>query len=270
MSTEGSGASRASDELHNEDAFLVEEGLGLYAVCDGLSDRPAGEVAADVAVAALEQFFAVAAAEHGRSLDDLGERESVELVEQGVRAAMRAVLAAALEDARLDGMATTVTLLLAHRDLAVVGHTGHSRAVLIRGGRALALTKHHAVAEVMRDRDELEDESAIPIDTFAVLMRSGDTFVLCTHGAERIATDPAIVRAAGDSSPRMLASRIVSEANRRDAHHDATAVVVRVRSEGERAWLALSRPPRESDFGHALAFPVNHPRARAASRRTRS
>lgn len=45
MSLDGSGASRsAGDGLHNEDASLVSEGLGLYLVCDGASDSPAGKL----------------------------------------------------------------------------------------------------------------------------------------------------------------------------------------------------------------------------------
>ena len=66
VSTEGSGASRAGkDGIHNEDAFLVEEGLGLYVVCDGASGTPAGEVAARISVDALEQFVERAEADSG-------------------------------------------------------------------------------------------------------------------------------------------------------------------------------------------------------------
>jgi len=71
MTTEGSGASRAGEDgIHNEDAFLVEEGLGLYLVCDGASGTPAGEVASRVAAEALEQFVGHAEAEFGRVRED--------------------------------------------------------------------------------------------------------------------------------------------------------------------------------------------------------
>ena len=59
MHTEGSGATRAGDDdFVNEDAYLVEEGLGLYVVCDGSGERPAGEIASTVAIEALEDFVA--------------------------------------------------------------------------------------------------------------------------------------------------------------------------------------------------------------------
>jgi hypothetical protein len=41
----------------------------------------------------------------------------------------------------------------------------------------------------------------------------------------------------GDLSPAVLASRIVSTANRRTPGDDATAVVVRVHGEHDRGWL---------------------------------
>jgi serine/threonine protein phosphatase PrpC len=50
MTSEGSGASRAGgDGFHNEDAFVVEEGLGLYVVCDGAGGAAAGEIASRLA-----------------------------------------------------------------------------------------------------------------------------------------------------------------------------------------------------------------------------
>ena len=50
MSIDGSGASRAGgDGTHNEDVCRVDDGLGLYVVCDGASDSAAGEVAAQIA-----------------------------------------------------------------------------------------------------------------------------------------------------------------------------------------------------------------------------
>src|SRR5207248_10032050 len=43
---------------HNEDAYLVDEALGLYAVADGMGGHAAGEVASSVAVKALRDALA--------------------------------------------------------------------------------------------------------------------------------------------------------------------------------------------------------------------
>ena len=64
----------------------------------------------------------------------------------------------------------------------------------------------------------------------------------------------ALIRGAGDDTPRLLASRIVSLAHRKDSGSDATAVVIRVRDSRDHGWLELSRPPRDVAFGHAMTY----------------
>jgi serine/threonine protein phosphatase PrpC len=245
MGTEGSGATRAGgDGFHNEDAFLVEEGLGLYVVCDGASGAPAGEVASRIASDALEEFVERADAD----LDLRRGPVARAAVEKAMGYAMDAVSGAGQTDPELRGLATTVTALLVHGSLGVVGHLGDSRAYLIRRGRGHQLTVDHELTEV----SAAEGEAGRGFDLFSVALEPGDTVVLCTDGAEEVVRDDAIVRVAGDLAPRLLASRIVSAAHRRAPTVDATAVVVRVRAEKEPGWLELSAPSRGTAFGHTL------------------
>lgn len=243
MGTEGSGASRAGgDGLHNEDVFLVEEGLGLYVVCDGASGSPAGEVAARTASEAIESFV-----EHAGDAFDPGAPESRGLVEQAMRRALSAVLEAGRSDARLQGLATTVTMLLAHGRHGVVGHWGDSRAYLIRRDRIHQLTVDHELADPSGGASE-----DATFEVFGVALQPGDTLVLCTDGAEQVVQRDEIVRVAGDLAPRLLASRIVSAAHRERPEHDATVLVVRVRTDRDPGWLGLSGPPQGTRFGHTL------------------
>jgi protein phosphatase len=245
MSTEGSGASRAGGEgIHNEDAFLVEEGLGLYVVCDGASDSPAGEVAARVARDAV----AVSIERSEEEVDVRHGRVARFVVEKAMKAAMRAIGEAAQMDPELAGLATTITLLLAQGGLGLVGHRGDSRAYLIRRGRTHQLTIDHELTDPVGNGST--EVSAF--DVFAIELRPHDTVVLCTDGAEDVVEDAAITRAAAQLSPRLLASRIVSAARHRDPALDATVVVVRVRGEREPGWLELSQPPEGTAFGHTL------------------
>jgi protein phosphatase len=249
MGTEGSGATRGGgDEFHNEDVFLVEQGLGLYVVCDGASRSPAGEIAAHIAVDAVAKFVAHGDSDFG---DDLrGSDDPTEIVHDALRYALRSVLAAARKHSELRGMSTTITMLLAHGRQGVIGHAGDSRAYLVRRGRGHQLTLDHELAEPLPH----EGDDGFEIDSFAIRLEPRDTLILCTDGAEEVVQDPTIVSAAGGLSPAILASRIVSAAQHRDPRLDATAVVVRVRGEGEPGWLAISAEPRELPFGHAVTF----------------
>jgi len=242
MDSEGSGASRAGGEgLHNEDAFVVEEGLGLYVVCDGASARPGGEVAAHVAAHALEQFV-----EHaGEELDLRGDAAARATVSRAMRYALGAVEDAEEVDPELSGLTTTITMLLVKGDRGVVGHRGDSRAYLIRRNRLIRLTVDD---EVTTELSRGNGDGAPGFDVFGVDLEPGDVVVLCTDGAEDVVEEGSILRSATTVSPRVLASRIVSTAHRQHSRTDATAVVVRVRGEAEPGWIEVSELPRGNAF----------------------
>lgn len=245
MGIEGSGASRAGgDGIHNEDTFLVDEGLGLYIVCDGASDSAAGEIAAQIASEAV----AASIRKSQGDVDVTLGRVARFVVEKAMKHAMHAVADAEQSDPKLGGLATTITLLLANQKIGVVGHRGDSRAYLIRRDRSHLLTEDHELTEA------IENGSTPPsqFDVFAITLEPRDTVILCTDGAEEVVEDAGIVRVAGDLSPRLLASRIVSVARQRDPALDATVVVVRVPGAREPGWLELSHPPQTTAFGHTL------------------
>ncbi|MBW2542821.1 MAG: serine/threonine-protein phosphatase [Deltaproteobacteria bacterium] len=247
METEGSGASRAGGEgIHNEDAYLVEEGMGLYVVCDGASNASAGEIAAGIATEALEEFVA-------RSDEELDLRWgwiARPFVAEAMTFAMASVRDAERNNPELRGLATTVTMLLTHGNIGIIGHRGDSRAYLFRYGRAHQLTVDHELTEAAGNGGDGE----VDCDVFAIDLKPGDTIVLCTDGAEQVIEDEAIARAVATLSPRLLASRIVGAAHRFNPECDATAVVVRLRRENERGWIGLSDRPRGTTFGHTLEY----------------
>jgi protein phosphatase len=245
MTLDGSGASRAAgDGFHNEDRFLVKQGLGLYLVCDGLSDSPAGEVAARIASQAVEAFVARA----GEELDLERGWVAREVVERAMEEALAAVAAAEEQDPELAGLSTTVTMLLAHRHFGVIGHRGDSRAYLVRRDQASQLTFDHELTKA----PENPGEPVVDFDAFSILLRPGDTIVLCTDGAESVIEDEDFVESIGELPPRIVASRIVSAAHQRSPDVDATAVVIRVGGDREPGWLELSLRPYSTSFGHAL------------------
>ncbi len=245
MGLEGSGASRAAgDGFHNEDRFLVKQGLGLYVVCDGESASPAGEVASRIAANALEQFISRADEE----LDLKSGSIARGVVERAMNWALAAVTEAEQGDSELEHLSTTVTMLLAHRNFGVIGHRGDSRAYLVRRGQSHQLTVDHELTEsAERSGQDVEE-----FDVFSVLLKSSDTIVLCTDGAESVLEDEEFMESVGGLTPRVVASRIVSAAHQRTPDVDATVVVVRVLGDREPAWLELSLPPYQTAFGHRL------------------
>ena len=247
--TEGSGASRGGgEEFHNEDVFLAKEGLGLYVVCDGDGDRPAGEVAAALAARAVASFITECVEKAGDDLLDEHTMVShaMQHASDSIRDASRRLPAESRE------MRASVTMLLTDGCHGTIGHRGDSRLYLIRNRRQVQLTADQT--DQTEQTDETSETRGEPeIQVFSVGLRPGDTLILCTDGAETVVEDPGLVRIAGALSPRLLASRIVGAASHRSPSADATAVAVRVRgAENGRAHLELSEPVEETAFGHTL------------------
>ena len=249
MSTEGGGASAPSREsLVNEDAYLAHDGLGLYVVADGSSRGPAGEIAAQTAVSALEEY--VGRAETPSAATLLRSGPSAGRALDALRFAMGKVVAAAEASQELDGMLTTVTMMLASQDRAVVCHIGDSRLYLVREGRTHQLTADHDLT-IGPQRPSAETYQQIPVQSFEVRLREADCFLLCTDGAEEAIGDPSVLGLA-DTHPREIAAKIVASARRLNPKQDATVVVVRVLEDEAPGWLLLSEPVWPWAYGHTL------------------
>ena len=104
----------------NEDAYLVDDALELFAVADGMGGHRAGEVASATAIEALRA-----------SVDErhAGWRDAIERRQHGGVRRRRAT------DTSLTGMGTTLTAAISRRrDRCIVGHVGDSRAYLLHDG----------------------------------------------------------------------------------------------------------------------------------------
>src|SRR5450631_3054607 len=134
----------------NEDAFLVDDRLGLYMVCDGMGGHEGGEIASRICIEVARKSLL----EGQAMLERLRESPSPEaqaavctLVEHSLRAACREIFQAGQELTERRGMGTTATLLVAAGTKAVIGHVGDSRVYLLRGGQAHQLTEDHTLIQ---------------------------------------------------------------------------------------------------------------------------
>ncbi len=213
----------------NEDGLLIEP--PLYAVADGMGGHRAGEVASRVA---LEELLANAPA-----------RLDAKALGRAVRAANRAVIAAAAKSRTRTGMGTTITAAIVDGTNIAIAHVGDSRAYLLRDGRLERLTDDHSmVADLIREGALTEDEARFHpqrsvitralgsdpnmlADVFEVEGAVGDRLLLCTDGLTGMLADDYIAEILDlERDPQKAVETLVDAANRAGGYDNITVVVI--------------------------------------------
>ncbi len=243
----------------NEDTLVLLPDLGAVVVADGMGGAPGGDVASHTAAATVEAVL------RERLSRAPGEHEGGEIlvpvVDEAVASAHLAVRAAALEDAGLADMGTTLTLLLVRPQAGVwaLGHVGDSRAYLLRDGRLVQLTRDQTWVQSRVDEGLLDAREALLHPYRHVLSqcigspevpdpqittgqaRPGDLYLLCTDGltgmvgdedlAELLTSRTAVAKGAADTLGS-LATVLVEAANARGGEDNVTVALVGIGEDG--------------------------------------
>lgn len=219
----------------NEDAILVREDLGLWAVADGLGGHDAGDVASRTVVERLGALQ--------RQTDLVEFVESIEDALRDVNRELRELAQAR----RVDIIASTVVLLVCGEDLAVCGWVGDSRAYGFEDGRLGLITRDH-VASDNEDGDAQARNPPPPggmltraigaddelfVDWAVAAKRPGLTFVLCSDGVNKEMSDDEISEECRrNGEPDALVDRLLAKALDRAGRDNISVVAVRMGSTG--------------------------------------
>ncbi|HJV64881.1 MAG TPA: protein phosphatase 2C domain-containing protein [Geomonas sp.] len=136
---------------NNEDFLLADEAKGIFLLADGMGGGPAGEVASELAVRAAHELLAGVPAGQA-NLDHL------RLLAEALAAAHSAVAKKALAEPSLEGMGTTLDMVLVDGALAFTCHVGDSRIYLFRAGELRQLTKDDNYAAVLAELEKVPAE----------------------------------------------------------------------------------------------------------------
>ncbi|MCP3103484.1 Stp1/IreP family PP2C-type Ser/Thr phosphatase [Myxococcus sp. K15C18031901] len=234
---------------HNEDAMLVDVGLGLYVVADGMGGHAAGEVASARATEVVKQHITA----NRHLLKDLGNNPTADsrsaaaaLVEVSVQRACSDIYRTAMTDSTKRGMGTTFVCLAVGGNKGVIGHVGDSRVYLVRHGQCHRLTEDHTLVAAQLKAGTITKEQAatsqyrnvitravgiqdsVQVDTLIVDLMPGDMFVLCSDGLHGYLEDEELLPLVAGLSPGDLPKRLIDLANERGGKDNITAVVVKV------------------------------------------
>lgn len=232
----------------NEDEFLIEPAIRLYAVADGMGGHAAGEVASRIAVDALREALRRNGGGKGSyfEIDEATRHLQAAVHEANVR-----ICDTVSADAELRGMGTTLVALLMLEHRAVIGHVGDSRAYLLRAGRLSRLTSDHSWVNEQVKLGLLADDAAqkhpmrnivtralgsrtdVAAEVTEETIEPGDTFLLCSDGLNTMLGDDEIREAlqAHQGDPETACRYLVRLANQRGGEDNTTVIVLHLPAE---------------------------------------
>ncbi len=230
----------------NQDAYLVDEHAGVFAVADGMGGYQGGEVASALAVATLADFV------RGVQRDDeqtwpFGRRcdisEGENTLDQAIRLAHRFVVGA--RPSPNAKMGTTIAALLVDGETLSLAHVGDSRIYRWRNGELTQLTRDHSVVEELRAKGVLDDDDcparfghlitrALGVDGWSYATtgvdtpQHGDRYLLCSDGLSAVVSASTMAAHLAFPSRLGAAERLVHAALEHGSTDNITVVVVGV------------------------------------------
>lgn len=219
---------------HNEDNYLINNEIHLYAVADGLGGLPKGDLASKIAIEELEASVHLLKA--GDPIDF--PKVFLEITE---------VVSQVGYEINTDvGIATTLTAGVVQGKKLFVGHVGDSGIFIFgRDNSFRQLTKDHTMAQEMRDHEDFDESTYIPdyfnhtltrcighmpdltIDTYEYEIEPGDRILFYTDGVTKtIAINELSQMAFQVDSPKLFVDAIISLSNTRGGPDNTTAVAL--------------------------------------------
>jgi PPM family protein phosphatase len=232
---------------HNEDAFLVDEPLGLFIVADGMGGHAGGGTASRLAVETIQQSVRAAREQSPERFGAPGgveESPVPDVLREAVEAACSKIFETAQGAPELAGMGTTVTAALVDGHTAFVAHVGDSRCYLLREARIYQVSEDHSLVNEQLKAGAISPDEArhsrfkniitrsvgfeqqVQVDLMGVELEAGDTLLICCDGLSNLVEDVEILHVAEGSTLEETPAKLIALANERGGDDNITVVVI--------------------------------------------
>jgi len=237
---------------HNEDNLYlpVEERLAI--VADGMGGHASGEVASQLAVDTVVEYFK--ATQENAPLTwpfkvDRGSNQEVNRLVVGIKLANQKIVEAAQKHSDQRGMGTTIVAAFFMDDNVIIGHVGDSRVYRLRDGELAQLTEDHSlVNDYIRMKRMTDEEAAafphknvivralgmketVQVDVHEEKPRVGDCYLLCSDGLSGMVSDPQMKDILlGEPDLDKAVQKLIDAANANGGIDNITVVLGRVES----------------------------------------
>jgi protein phosphatase len=183
----------------NQDNGAIFPDAGLFIVADGMGGHRGGETASAMAVEIIANHL-----KDQTQSQDFSPRDAIRAA---VKKASRDIFEKSMNVPELQGMGTTVVMLLVHNGTAFVGQVGDSRCYYFEPGVVWQLTRDHSLVQeklraglITREQmrtDRMKNvitrsvgfEAHVEVDIYEMPIKAGGTYLLCSDGLSGLVDD---------------------------------------------------------------------------------
>ncbi len=143
----------------NQDSYYVSqpsENVGLYIVADGMGGYNGGDIASRLAITSAKNYI-----ETNFSKIEHNKEELQKLIKNAIEYANMLVYEKSKESKELEGMGTTIEVVLAYNNRVYIGHIGDSRIYRIRKNFMRRLTIDDSYVQKLIKDGTITKEEAI-------------------------------------------------------------------------------------------------------------
>jgi len=245
----GAATDQGRVRSRNEDRFIADGNLGIFAVVDGMGGHSGGEFASATISEAVASFIRESAedsdvtwpTELDANLSPLANRLQV-----AVRVANRTLAARVRERGGMEVSGATVAAALFGDDHVAVSHVGDCRVYLLGEGHLVPITRDHSLVAEQIAQGLINEETAkthplrhvvtravsgqsgIAIDTIDLEVRPGNRLILCSDGIHGVLTDKEIAALMSATEPSLdeVCKTVIAAVNARGGPDNANVVVI--------------------------------------------
>ena len=231
----------------NQDAYALENQLGLWVIADGMGGHAGGSLASQLAVQSTVRHVR----ESNNSLwTDVNQSSTAtDLLLKAVATGHATIRQQVATHSELEGMGTTVVIALycpGPPAQIALAHVGDSRAYLVRNGTMRLLTTDHSFVQRLVNEGQITPEEALNHPQQNLLLRAlgadkqstpdihlhilepEDIVLLCTDGLTKTATEEEISSTilANRMLPTKACQNLIELANAHGGKDNTTVVLI--------------------------------------------
>lgn len=219
----------------NQDSFLVDDRLGLFIVADGVGGHTGGEVASALAVETVREVVA-----HPKAL----QFKPKEVLYQAYEEASHRIFDRSAQEARLNGMGTTMVMGYYREKKIYIANVGDSRCYLYRKPYLWQVTEDHSLVNEQIRLGMMTEEHARKVvgknvitrsvgferDVFPDILEreisSGDIFLFCSDGLSGMVTDAEMMSLFNQNSIEKITQLMIDKALDHGGDDNVTVLVL--------------------------------------------